>query len=781
MILNKRRILILLVLVLILPSLGSAESSYGPKIKEEGYEISRSIVKREISKKGVFEDSLKIKNLRNTEMRVEISLEGEISEIIKLKSSGGVIPPDNETEMKFVIKGVDTGHYHGDIRLSGGVDIEIPVNISVTSSSLSPAFLVNTKLREKNIKIGELLKFKLIINKLKPIEIDNISLVYSVVGKNNSYKIREERKNLTHSVQLAKELSLPSELGEGDYFLEVNASYEGETKNTKSSFMLERPFLKIELFGFLPMWALLSGIAIITISGLSAYLIKRHIEKKKKYKMSLDKNKIPSKKQENFWLGKIAESNQEAYLEPEQLKTHTIVAGSTGGGKSITGQVIIEEALKRDVAVIVFDPTAQWSGMLRKCTDESMLSYYSKFGLKPSDAQAFKGNVRQVEDAREIIEIEKYTDPGKIQIFTLNKLDPEDIDLFVANVIRQIFKSDPKEAENLKLLLVFDEVHRLLSKFGGSGEGFLQIERACREFRKWGMGVMLISQVLSDFVEEVRANISTEIQMRTRDEGDLNRLKSKYGESFLQSLVKASEGVGMFVNPSYNHARPYFVNFRPILHNTRRLSDEELEKYNNYNEKVADLEYQIEQLKDEDVDTFDLKMELDLVKDKIMTGNFSVVDIYLESLKPRIEKQWKKIGKKPKERKKKLASVKDIKKSVEKAKKEGEEYEEESGEDEEEKEEVSLEEKQISPLTFDNGMMVSSLKELKNVLPKLNENIFESHVNEDKNEIAEWLSNLSKKEAKKIESIRDKEEMVEKLKEIGKEEDKKEDKKEGKE
>ena len=85
--------------------------------------------------------------------------------------------------------------------------------------------------------------------------------------------------------------------------------------------------------------------------------------------------------------------------------------------------------------------------------------------------------------------------------------------------------------------------------------------------------------------------------MRTRDEGDLGRIKIKYGEEFLQSLVKASVGVGMFVNTSYNKGKPYFINFRPILHNTRRLSDEELEKYNKYNEIIDDFENQVEQLR----------------------------------------------------------------------------------------------------------------------------------------------------------------------------------------
>jgi len=79
------------------------------------------------------------------------------------------------------------------------------------------------------------------------------------------------------------------------------------------------------------------------------------------------------------------------------------------------------------------------------------------------------------------------------------------------------------------------------------------------------------------FVGEIKANINTELQMRTRDESDLNRLKTKYGEEFLQSLIKASVGVGMFVNPAYNRGKPYFINFRPLLHNTRRLTDDILE------------------------------------------------------------------------------------------------------------------------------------------------------------------------------------------------------------
>jgi hypothetical protein len=242
----------------------------------------------------------------------------------------------------------------------------------------------------------------------------------------------------------------------------------------------------------------------------------------------------------------------------------------------------------------------------------------------------------------------------------MNKLSPPEIDVFVENAIKQIFRSDPKEASELKVLLVFDEVHRLLPKFGGSGRGFLQIERCCREFRKWGLGVMLISQVLNDFVGEIKANINTELQTRTLDEGDLERIKSKYGEEFLKALVRAEIGVIMFQNAEYNRGRPYFINFRPILHSTRRLSDEELQKYNKYNELVDNLEFQIDGLEKEKIDTFDLKMELKLIKDKIMSGSFSVVEIYLEGLTPRIQKEWEKLGKKPPVKKLELVNAADM-------------------------------------------------------------------------------------------------------------------------
>ncbi len=787
---KKNRILLFALVILIsipfiLPA--AQTSSYGEVIEREGYSVSRDKIERIIAEGEIFQDIIIIENKRAVPLSASFSVSGTAVDAVEFDSSVIEISPENTTYATFLIKGTNLGNYSGEISITGDVIENLPVNIIVVESPLETSFLVELNPLRKSFNLGRDIEFKLNLNKLKIGHLDNLNVSYYL---NNSqgrvFLLGFESFNLTNSFHLIKKFPVPSEAEKGSYVLFVKAvSQDFEIENS-SLIVLKKPFFQRIIFGFLPMWLLFTIIGTFSFGGILFYLIKRKIKRSKKYKMELDFKKIPKADKKFLNLGKIAETKVGAYLDPEKLKTHCIVAGATGGGKSISAQVIIEEALLQNIAVIVFDPTAQWSGMLRKCTDKKMISYYPKFGLKAADAKAFPGNIRQVTDAREIIDIEKYMNPGQIQIFTMNKLEPKDIDIFVANVIREIFKSDPKENPEIKLIIVFDEVHRLLSKFGGSGEGFLQIERACREFRKWGLGVMLVSQVLNDFVGEIKANISTEVQMRTRDEGDLGRIKTKYGETFLQSLVKASVGVGMFVNPAYNRAKPYFINFRPILHNTRRLSDEELEKYNNYNENVDDMEFQIQQLEELKVDVFDMKMELKLIKDKIMTGNFSVVDIYIEGLKPRVDKQWEKLGKKPKKRVKKLADMEEIKKSIEEAKAARKKFEEtvhhkKAAEEKEEEKEESIEDKMLKALTFDNGIMVSSLKELKDVLPNLDNEIFKIHVSDQKNDIAEWLKQLSPDLSSKAKTKKTKQELIEFLKTTDKKPEKPIEKKESEE
>ena len=412
-------------------------------------------------------------------------------------------------------------------------------------------------------------------------------------------------------------------------------------------------------------------------------------------------------------------------------------------------QDLVEEALLKNVAVIVFDPTAQWSGFLRKNKDKGVLNLYPNFGMKRKDARLFDGNIHQVSDGREIIEFKKYMKPGTISIFITDKLNMRNTELFVANTIREVFKTNLPESQELKYLLVYDGIHTLLPKFGGSGKVFVQIERAAREFRKWGVGLILISQVLSDFPKEVLANINTELQLRTRDEGDLKVIEEEYGKDILKSLVKSATGTSMIENSAYNEGRPYFISFRPPLHSLKRLSEEELKNYEKYNQVIDDLDYQIEQLKEEKVDVFDLELELKLAKDKINSGSFNMVSIYLEGLTPRIKAQWDKLGKIPKKREIKLTSEDELEKELEEARKANEESKrEEEGKEKTEKEikkgeqevkeaikeeeEEEQEEEQVIEEDIKTNVGKGNLTKINNLIIKMNNYLGENNKEEAK-------------------------------------------------
>ncbi|MFH1788991.1 MAG: DUF87 domain-containing protein, partial [Candidatus Altiarchaeota archaeon] len=330
----------------------------------------------------------------------------------------------------------------------------------------------------------------------------------------------------------------------------------------------------------------------------------------------------------------------QAYVPVDDLMNHTLVAGATGSGKTIAAQILVEESIAKNRSVIVFDPTAQWTGFIKPCKNRGMLRNYPRFRMRRTQSTAFNGNIHIVENPHKRIEMRRYMKPGEITVFCLHKLTSTQIDLFIENTVKNIFMENLEESTQVKTIIVYDEVHRLLPKFGGSGRGFIHLERAAREYRKWGLGLVLISQVLSDFVGEIKANIGTEIQMRTRYEKDLNRIKLKYDQDTMRSIVKESVGTGMLQNAGYNQGRPYFISFRPVLHDHHRLPDAELEKYDKYSNRIDELYDNLQKYKMVGCDIFDLELELNLASENLKRGLFDVVDLYMKSLEPKVKQYY---------------------------------------------------------------------------------------------------------------------------------------------
>ncbi|MFH1642052.1 MAG: DUF87 domain-containing protein [Nanoarchaeota archaeon] len=757
-----------IVIIVILMSINVAA-----QIENSNYRISDDIIIKNV-KIGKFEEHvLTIENKGDNPITVMFSSEGNISSYMVPDVTTINLEAKSSADAKILFFADNMGFFNGTLVLSGNVNERIPAMLTVGDISGVPISAISIKVEplSERVYLKDTLRYKINIHNLLLKDGFNITLHYSIdsMADKKTYLVNktflEETENLrlNKSTTLIKFFEVPEFIRPGEYVITARVDYLGISSTASARFLVSEPIWDYLIFGIMPVRWLLLTLSFLAIAALVFLIIRKRLAKKKRYKGKIDFKLLPKPGERSILIGKIAESKVKAYFDMDQLTIHSLIAGSTGGGKTVSAEVLVEEALLKGVAIIVFDPTAQWTGFLRKCTNKKMIALYPSYGLKKTDARAFNGNVHQIMDARQIIDIKKYLIPGEIHVFAINKLDPKDSDILVANTIREVFHADLPESPQLRLIVIFDEVHRLLPKFGGTGQGFIQIERGAREFRKWGVGLVLISQVLTDFIGETKANINTEIQMRTRDEGDLNRIKDKYGSYMLQSLLKSATGTGMISNSAYNRGNPYFVSFRPLLHEHARLTDEELDNYNKYNDIIDDLDDQIEQLREEEVDIFDLKLELKMALDKVKSGSFNMVDIYLEGLKPRLDTAWDKIGKQAKKRKLKLVSEKELQEEFEKAKKEREKFEKEHPEEAKKaaaKQEKKKEQKKLPPLKLKNGVTVSSPQELIDEINTMDEGTYAAHASESENIFADWIMGSDKETAEKLRAAKTKEDTI---------------------
>jgi len=628
--------------------------------------------------------TISLMNTLGTPTIISLDATGDIKQFIFFEKSQLELSPGESRNLIIKIvtpKKIETGTYEGNlIFTSGGQKGQIPVTIKILTPE---GKLLDIKILPltASIEPGKILGLEtelLNLGQTKRIDVQfGLSLIRVDTGE--VVTRTEEAFAVETTVHTIKNLTIPIKTVPGKYMVQAVAAYSNiEQQYMQASsiayIFVEFPFLKRKLLGLYVWIYLLIAFLFISVDGY-LFTSKTIKNKKRRFKGKIEFNKLPQLSPSSIFVGKIAETGIRTFLDLNKLQMHTLIAGATGSGKTIAAQDIVEGALAHNKSVIVFDPTAQWTGFFKPTDDKVMLNRYKYFDMNIKTAKGFNGTIKIIHDPYELINIKDYMNrAGEITIFDISNLSPKDIDIVVASTTEQIFKSQPEESRDLKTLIVYDEVHRLLPKFGGSGRGFIQLERGAREFRKWGIGLVLISQVLSDFVGEIKANIGTEVQMGTRYEGDLERINLKYGEDALKSVVKEPIGTGMVVNAEYNSGRPYFVAFRPLLHNTKRLSTVELNKYEQYFEQVEDLEYQISQLEKYGIDVFDLKLEIKITRDKIKVGQFQMADMYLESLIPVILGDWKSIGKNPEHIIRERIAREEITEGISKAEKERERY-----------------------------------------------------------------------------------------------------------
>ena len=598
--------------------------------------------------------SIELTNNLNKSIRIRIRIGGiELQRIIMIGDSDPVIDPyavkvipilaaigENETP----------NTYNGDLFIqSANKRVNVPISLTIAESSLYPTKL-ELKMLSKKLKIGDTLKFFLTIYN-PTIAYANITLAYQIKDTDLGILIYDKKINetLSYSKVLLNEINISnsslslggkpiSSLAQKDYFIEALMLYDEERVIATDTFSIVKPFwtplkLRITLLSLLMISLIISSYHI-----LKKYK-KRKLEKSR-YLLPTSFRKLPQRSDSSLFIGKVAETNTSAWFNTNNLVTHMLVGGATGSGKSVAASVFVEEVLQKKIPVVVFDPTSQWTGFVRPCKDPNLVRYYHQFGMKEEDARPFKGMIYDVNSPDIDLDFEKYMIPGEVTVFNLSRLRPGEYDQAVHHIVDTMFRIRWEEFSELRLLVVFDEVHRLLEKYGGKG-GYIALERACREFRKWGIGIIMVSQVNADFKEAVQGNILTEVQLNTRAMEDIKKIEKKYGADYSQKITRQGVGVGMIQNPKYNDGKPWFVHFRPTIHSPHKISEAELKLYADYTKKLKILSNFIKRVKEKGKDTMELDLELKLAGDKLKEGHFKMAEIYINSLTENLKKEKK--------------------------------------------------------------------------------------------------------------------------------------------
>jgi KaiC/GvpD/RAD55 family RecA-like ATPase/DNA-binding transcriptional ArsR family regulator len=219
-----------------------------------------------------------------------------------------------------------------------------------------------------------------------------------------------------------------------------------------------------------------------------------------------------------------------------------LVSGASGAGKTIAAKVIVEELLEDGVPVLVFDYTKQWQRLLEKNTNDEMLDRYAEFGMRRSP-KGFKG---QVVDS--VTQIDDLLSSAGVTVVDLSDIyDSADRVDKVAHMLDQLLEyfQFQQDSDDLRLLIVVEEAHLWTSK-DLPKEAAKFLDSAVRLLRKKGVGVMLVSQKISDFDPAMRSAMNISILFRTKYEGDLRAIARTLGTDMSTILPKLPIGYSVF-------------------------------------------------------------------------------------------------------------------------------------------------------------------------------------------------------------------------------------------
>ncbi|MEM1907450.1 MAG: ATP-binding protein [Thermosphaera sp.] len=112
----------------------------------------------------------------------------------------------------------------------------------------------------------------------------------------------------------------------------------------------------------------------------------------------------------------------------------------------------------------------------------------------------------------------------RLIVVDLSRIEQEEKRFTVSSVLKKLWDMVDERREPVNTLVVIDEAHNYACYNACSPSSDL-IERSAREGRKWGIGLVLVSQRIIDFSPDTRNNINTFFFSRLQTPGDLQNLQ----------------------------------------------------------------------------------------------------------------------------------------------------------------------------------------------------------------------------------------------------------------
>ncbi|HDK41782.1 MAG TPA: carboxypeptidase regulatory-like domain-containing protein, partial [Candidatus Pacearchaeota archaeon] len=304
----------------------------------EDFWISASEINKQVRENTFVEEKISIYNFGDSNMQVLFTISSNLEEIIKLDSNLLTISPDSSGDVTLTISGIKpVGVYKGTLTLSGDLESEIPVKIEIVSKKFSiENLLMKISLFKEEVKEGDSLKYELGLQNLLSEQGYKINLKHMILNSDESkiYLEEEESVEIKNSLGLLKEFNLPKNITKGKYLVRVEAAYLNYFSSINSPFTIIKPMYMYSFFG-IPLWIIFVGISAFSFILLNGLLYRWQVQKRKRYHLALKIDTLPKQGNRSIKLGKIAEKKIPAYYNLDDLTTHAIVAGATGGGKSI--------------------------------------------------------------------------------------------------------------------------------------------------------------------------------------------------------------------------------------------------------------------------------------------------------------------------------------------------------------------------------------------------------------------------------------------------------------